>query len=120
MPVEEVRAQFEAIVKGSAWWDGRMCTLHVTDLTERVMEMRCAVSAADSSRTFELCCEVREKMVVWVEQNYPAAFPTMRFSAVRRERMEDGRRVQEDGLLQMGRLDVPVQQQRGADRDERA
>lgn len=83
VPVEEVRAQFEAIVKASAWWDGRMCTLHVTDLTERVMEMRCAVSAADSSRTFELCCEVREKMVVWVEQNYPAAFPTMRISAAR-------------------------------------
>jgi Mechanosensitive ion channel len=82
VPVDEVRAQFEAIVKGSAWWDGKMCKLHVTNLTDRVMEMRCAVSASDSSRTFELCCEVREKMVAWVKENYPAAFPTMRFSAL--------------------------------------
>jgi Mechanosensitive ion channel len=81
VPVDEVRAQFEVIVKDSVWWDGKMCTLHVTNLTDRVMEMRCAVSASDSSRTFELCCEVRERMVAWVKENYPAAFPTMRFSA---------------------------------------
>jgi len=81
VPVDEVRAQLEAIVKASKWWDGKVCALHVTNLTDRVMEMRCAVSASDSSRTFELCCEVREKMIAWVRQNYAAALPTMRFVA---------------------------------------
>lgn len=81
VPVDEARAQFEAIVKASEWWDGKMCKLHVTNLNDRVMEMRCAVSASDSGRTFELCCEVREKMVAWVKQNYPDAFPTMRIAA---------------------------------------
>jgi small-conductance mechanosensitive channel len=83
VPVDAVRAQFESIVKASEWWDGNLCKLHVTNLTDRAMEMRCAVSASDSGRAFELCCEVREKMIAWVRENYPAALPIMRISMLR-------------------------------------
>jgi small-conductance mechanosensitive channel len=80
IPVEEVRRQLESIVASSELWDGQVCRLQVTNLTDRTMEMRCGISAADSSRAFDLACVVRERMVEWVRESYPAAFPTMRFA----------------------------------------
>jgi small-conductance mechanosensitive channel len=79
IPVEEVREQFQSIVQSSNYWDGSVCDLHVTELTDRTVEIRCQVSAADRIKGFELCCVVRERMLGWVRENYPAAFPVTRF-----------------------------------------
>ena len=79
IPVEEVRAEFQNIVTASNYWDGRICDLHVTELKDRTVEIRCQVSAADRNKGFELCCVVREKMLAWIRTNYPAAFPVTRF-----------------------------------------
>jgi hypothetical protein len=79
IPVEEVRAQFQSIVQSSNYWDGSVCDLHVSELTDRTVEIRCQVSAANRDMGFELCCVVREKILAWIRANYPAAFPVARF-----------------------------------------
>ena len=79
VPVEEVRDQFRDIVTASNYWDGRICDLHVTELTDRTVEIRCQISAADRIKGFELCCVVREKILAWIREHYPTAFPTTRF-----------------------------------------
>jgi small-conductance mechanosensitive channel len=81
IPVEDLRKQLEAIVHPSPLWDGKVCGLQVTNLTDRSMELRCLVSARNSSENFDLRCLVREKMTEWIQQNYPDAFPTTRFAA---------------------------------------
>jgi len=81
IPVEELRRQLEAIVHPSHLWDKRVCGLQVTNLTDRSMELRCLMSSRNSSESFDLRCEVREKMTAWIQQNYPTAFPTARFAA---------------------------------------
>jgi hypothetical protein len=84
VPVKELRAQLEVVVKGSRLWDGTAMALQVTNLTTHSMEVRCLMSAVDSSTAFNLQCLVREQMTDWVREHYPTAFPTMRIAAERK------------------------------------
>jgi small-conductance mechanosensitive channel len=95
IPVDEVRAQFLSIVEASNYWDGGVCDMHVSALTDRTVEIRCQVSAPNRDMGFELCCVVREKMLAWIRQNYPLAFPVTRFQMLR----EEGSRGTEDGII---------------------
>ncbi|MEO6981950.1 MAG: mechanosensitive ion channel domain-containing protein [Edaphobacter sp.] len=88
IPVEELRTQLEAVVHPASQWDGKVCVLQVTNLTDRSMEIRCLVSTRNSGDGFDLRCQVREKMVAWIKQNYPEAFPTTRFAATRLENLQ--------------------------------
>jgi small-conductance mechanosensitive channel len=81
IPVEDLRQQLNSIVQSSPLWDGRVCGLQVTNLTDRSMELRCLMSARNSSESFDLRCLVREKMTAWIQQNHPAAFPLTRFTS---------------------------------------
>ena len=81
IPVEKLRSQLEAIVHPSPLWDGSVCGLQVTNLTDRSMELRCLMSSRTSSENFDLRCRVREGMTAWIQENYPQAFPLTRFSA---------------------------------------
>ena len=78
VPVEPLRAELQRIVEQSPLWDKRVCGLQVTDLTAQTMELRCLVSSADYGRNFDLRCEVREKMIEFLRNNYPDSLPTFR------------------------------------------
>ena len=83
VPVEPLRAELHRVVKESPLWDGRVCGLQVTNLSERTMELRCLISSGGSSQNFDLRCLVREKMIEFLRKNYPHALPTMRFEMTR-------------------------------------
>jgi small-conductance mechanosensitive channel len=78
IPVEAVRAELQRIAASTERWDQRVCVLHVTDVKERTLELRALVSAADAPTAFELRCEVREKLVAFVQQHYPDCLPKTR------------------------------------------
>ena len=78
VPTETIRAQLERLVKGSQLWDGKVCGLQVTNATERTVELRAVVSAADASALWNLRCEVREKLIEFIRSNYPEALPRLR------------------------------------------
>lgn len=80
VPVEALRAQLDAIVHPHPLWDGKVCGLQVTNLSENTMELRCLMSSHNSSRNFDLRCDVREQMMTFVRDKYPDAFPKTRFS----------------------------------------
>lgn len=90
VPVEAIRARVEQIAKASTLWDGRVVNVAVTDFRETVMEIRILVSASNSGRTFDLRCEVREKLIDFIRREYPAALPRMR--AVMNEQPAQDRR----------------------------
>lgn len=73
-----IREKGEAIVKASPLWDGEVYVLQVTDFRERVMEVRVLASAADAARAFDLRCEIREKLVNWIQSEMPEALPRTR------------------------------------------
>ncbi|HSI39758.1 MAG TPA: mechanosensitive ion channel domain-containing protein [Xanthobacteraceae bacterium] len=78
VPVDAVRAKVEEIVKTSPLWDRKVVNVQVTDFRESVMEVRILVSASNSGRTFDIRCEVREKLIAFLQQAYPAALPRLR------------------------------------------
>jgi len=78
IPVEAVRTELQRIAAGTERWDQRVCVLHVTDVKEHTLELRAVVSAIDAPTAFELRCEVREKLVAFVQQHYPECLPKTR------------------------------------------
>jgi len=78
MPLEPLRAELDQILKNSAYWDGRASKLQVADLTERCIDVRIQVSAANADDLSDLRAEVREKILTFMRENYPAYFPRVR------------------------------------------
>jgi len=66
------------IVDASPLWDKRVAKIQVTNAMEKTMEIRALVSTENSSRTWELRCLVREKLIDFIQQNYPDKLPRLR------------------------------------------
>lgn len=79
VPVEPLRKVLQGVLAASSQWDRRVCSLQVTNLTDRAMELRCLMSSGGSAQLFDLRCIVREKMIEFLRENHPHALPTMRF-----------------------------------------
>jgi small-conductance mechanosensitive channel len=91
-PISAMRAKLEEIVRASPHWDGEKVALHVTDLSERAMQVRCLASAADSGKLFDLRCEIREKMVAWLQAEHPGSLPRDRLDVDPSPARQDGER----------------------------
>jgi hypothetical protein len=50
----------------------------VTDFKTDCMEIRILVSASNSARCFDVRCEMREKLIDYIQRDYPSALPLMR------------------------------------------
>lgn len=80
VPIAVLRSKVEEILAASKLWDQRVANVAVTDFKENVMEIRILVSATNSGRTFDLRCEVREKLIDFVQHEYPQALPRIRLN----------------------------------------
>lgn len=78
VPVEEVRQELHRVLMSSGMWDGRVWGLQVTNATDRTLELRALMSAPDGSKAWDLRCFVREKLVQFLQQRYPASLPRTR------------------------------------------
>ncbi|MFW6198041.1 MAG: mechanosensitive ion channel family protein, partial [Myxococcota bacterium] len=67
IPVDAVRAELDRILEGNPAWDGRAKGVSITDATERTVQVRPLVSAKDASDLWNLRCEVREKLIAWLQ-----------------------------------------------------
>ncbi|MBC7137338.1 MAG: mechanosensitive ion channel family protein [Defluviimonas sp.] len=77
-PVDRIREKGQEIAAASKLWDGNVYNLAVTDFRERVMEVRVLVSARNAPRVFDLRCEMREKLIAWIQAELPGALPRTR------------------------------------------
>ncbi|HEX9070658.1 MAG TPA: mechanosensitive ion channel family protein [Pseudolabrys sp.] len=77
-PVGVIREKFNEILKQSDKWDGRVAVLQVTDIKESTMELRCLMSARSGAQTFDLRCEMREKLIDFLQKEHPEALPHSR------------------------------------------
>ena len=78
VPVEKLREELENILKNSDLWDGKIQNLQVTNTTENTLELRALMSAADSPTAWDLRVHVREKLVEYLQKNYPDCLPRTR------------------------------------------
>ncbi|MGC4081982.1 MAG: mechanosensitive ion channel [Vicinamibacterales bacterium] len=78
MPIDPLREELTRILSSSKRWDGKVNVLQVTDAKEQTLELRALASAADASLAWDLRCEIREQLVAFVQQHYPASLPHFR------------------------------------------
>ena len=77
-PVPEIRQKFLEILESSKIWDQEVWCLQVTNTGERVLELRALMSAVDAPSSWDLRCEVREKLVAFLKETYPECLPRTR------------------------------------------
>jgi small-conductance mechanosensitive channel len=80
-PVEAIRAKLMAIVAQSKLWNGKVANLQVSDCKETSIELRALVSADTAAAVWDLRCEVREKLIDFLQRDYPTALPRRRYEA---------------------------------------
>lgn len=78
VPIAEVRAELHRLLEENEYWDKRAWALQVTDATERTIQIRALMSAADAGSAWELRCIVREKLIEFIQKKHPAALPKVR------------------------------------------
>jgi small-conductance mechanosensitive channel len=74
LPVEPLRQELARLVTDNPHWDGRVQNIQVTDSREWYKELRVLVSSSNSSSNWELRVEVREKLIDFINTNYPGSF----------------------------------------------
>lgn len=77
-PVDEMRAKLDEFCRGNPLWDGRVCVLQVTEASGDSVELRALASARTSPDAWDLRCQIRERMIVWLQKNHPDALPVRR------------------------------------------
>ena len=77
-PVAKLRDEVGEIVASSKLWDQGSWNLQVVEAGERTMRLRILASAADSGNAWNLRCEIREKLIAYLQEHYPWALPKIR------------------------------------------
>jgi small-conductance mechanosensitive channel len=81
-PVERIRTKAVEIVQASPLWDGQDLKLQVTEAHERTIELRVIASARTSGDAYDLACELREKLITFLQGEIPGALPRVRQQAL--------------------------------------
>jgi small-conductance mechanosensitive channel len=80
LPLDETRNALKKIIESNPLWDKRFWNLQVSDATEKTMQIRVLATAADSSKAWDLRCDIREKLIGYIQKNHPQSLPQLRAS----------------------------------------
>jgi small-conductance mechanosensitive channel len=78
IPIEPLRKEFIRILMLSPLWDHKVNVLQITDASEHAIQVRALMSASDAQSAWDLRCEVREKLLEFVQKKYPECLPRNR------------------------------------------
>ena len=78
-PVNELREEFNRLLKTTKLWDKRVGVLQVTDSKEHTIELRALMSARNSSDAFDLRCYIRENLLKYITTHMPQSLPQTRY-----------------------------------------
>ncbi|TCL06277.1 mechanosensitive ion channel family protein [Sodalis ligni] len=78
MPLDPLRKHFEKVLSETKLWDQQTQVLQVTDTNDKTMTVRLLMTAQNSPIAWDLRCHVREKMIEFIQQNYPQSLPHVR------------------------------------------
>jgi len=78
VPLDELRRELTRILEASPRWDRKVNVLQVTDARPHTLELRALASARDAGTAWDLRCEVREKLIAFMQKNHPGSLPRWR------------------------------------------
>ena len=80
IPLEALRSELTRLLESNKYWDGKVNVLQVTDAREQTLELRALMSAASSPDAWELRVYIREKLIAFIQREYPHCLPKTRVS----------------------------------------
>jgi len=77
---QALRDELSRLLNESDLWDKNVNVLQVTDSKESTLEIRILVSAINSPTAWDLRVYIREKMIEFIQNNYPDSLPKTRIT----------------------------------------
>jgi small-conductance mechanosensitive channel len=81
-PIDRIRQKAIELVAQSEQVRGNVVNVQVTNTSAQAIEVRVLLTAASAAKTSDLCAEVREKLIVFLQREYPEALPRRRTEIV--------------------------------------
>jgi small-conductance mechanosensitive channel len=78
LPLEEARKALKEIIESHPLWDKRFWNLQVSDASEKTMQLRVLATSADSSKSWDLRCAIREQFIAYIQKHHPRCLPKFR------------------------------------------
>ena len=75
---EAMRKELTRLLESTPLWDKRVNVLQVTDAKQNGVEVRALMSAKDSPTAWDLRVFIREKLIEFLQKNYPESLPKTR------------------------------------------
>lgn len=88
-PMDRIRARLHDIVRESPLWDGKVFDVQVADCSAQVMTIRVIASARSAMQSWDLRCDIREKIIVFLRDHCPEALPRERMAHVASQSGQD-------------------------------
>ena len=89
--VPRIRKWLEQAVRESKLWDGAVVNLQVVDTNATTMELRALVSARNAPQAWDLRCEIREKLIAFLQKEMHWALPRQRGDVLMRNELAEAR-----------------------------
>lgn len=77
-PIDAIRTRAKDIASQSKKWNGQVFAVQVTDAKTSTIEVRVLVSSNNAGDNFDLRCDIREKLIDFLQREHPAALPRQR------------------------------------------
>ncbi len=78
IPFEPLRKELTRLLESNPLWDKKVNVLQVTDAKEQTLEIRALMSAATSPQAWDLRVYVREKLIEFIQKEFPDCLPRTR------------------------------------------
>jgi small-conductance mechanosensitive channel len=79
VPFDAMRGELDRLLADNPLWDRRVGVLQVTDAVGSVIRVRVLLSAPDAGALFDLRCQIREALVVWLQREHGYGLPRLRW-----------------------------------------
>lgn len=79
-PMDRIRVMLVEVVKTCPLWDGKVFDVQVADCNEKTMSIRIIASARNALQSWDLRCDIREKIIARIKEECPEALPRMRYA----------------------------------------
>ena len=78
LPLDPLRAKVKELLCATPLWNKKEWNVHVTNCTTQCLEIRVSASVDHSGSTFDLRAYLREKLIDFLQKEYPEALPCVR------------------------------------------
>jgi hypothetical protein len=77
-PIDRIRQKASEVVAQSEQWSGKVINVQVTNTSPDAIEVRVLLSADSAGHTSDLCAEIREKLIGFLQREHPESLPRRR------------------------------------------